>query len=102
MLPDILLYSPVFQSVSSPIRVLLPWARYERIKRMVRHTETLPPVACNLLAGGLAGCTGVMLTYPADVVRTQLICGTPGDTRSAVQILQGVVQQRGIAGLYVE
>lgn len=86
----------------------------------VALSHTRAQLASKFMAGGLAGCTAIMSTYPLDLCRTRLICsgmlrsacaplaaqprgvvlgGGAGES-SLVSAMRGVVRSDGFFGLY--
>lgn len=63
----------------------------------VRQISTVESVAAGAVSGGISSA----ITTPMDVIKTQYATGKAARSSSILRVARGIVQERGVGGLYV-
>jgi len=79
------------------------FASYEKFVKLLKSgSDELTPIL-RLTAGGLAGLTSVVATYPLDLVRTRLSVQTTGENmkyEGIIHAFKSIFKEEGILSLY--
>ena len=76
------------------------YGMYEVVSVRLNSLDKLHPTIQHLIAGGTAGMTAVIITYPIDILKTRVYISQKGTTNSVIRSMSQGIRTIGVRSLY--